>query len=291
MHAFFLAWLIFLQSPAADHLEANPVYKELRTKGVAAGSAGAVLFPEPSMADGLDARAQEAVIKKIAGEDYTWDELVRKSQVAPQVLRLSDLANTDKKSPLREIDLWFIAYGDLDAVTSKEFLEHLTGGERKEVHGKGLTRADLAKRNIALTAEREKYEGYGSIVFNLFDRVEISAVGHGAWSRSADSALAAAKMDGRFLNDAEFPCQWRGITRDDNGNLAFGPPHPYVGGGYYLKVTRLLKPAGALFFESHTIFPEPDQWFDGANLLRSKLPVVVQSQVRAMRRELIQAGK
>ena len=33
------------------------------------------------------------------------------------------------------------------------------------------------------------------------------------------------------------------------------------------------------------VFAEPTGWFEGANLLRSKLPLVVQNNVRNMRRE------
>ena len=64
-----------------------------------------------------------------------------------------------------------------------------------------------------------------------------------------------------------------------------GPPQPYGGAGMYLKITKLHEPAGALFVEQHIVFAEPTGWFDGANLLRSKLPLVVQSNVRDMRRE------
>jgi len=52
-----------------------------------------------------------------------------------------------------------------------------------------------------------------------------------------------------------------------------------------MKVTKLAEPAGALFVEQHLIFAEPVDWFDGANLLRSKLPLVVQDRVRSIRRQ------
>ena len=49
------------------------------------------------------------------------------------------------------------------------------------------------------------------------------------------------------------------------------------------------EPTGALFVEQHIIFAEPTGWFDGANLLRSKLPNVVQNAVRTTRREWAKA--
>jgi hypothetical protein len=57
-----------------------------------------------------------------------------------------------------------------------------------------------------------------------------------------------------------------------------------------MKVTRLAEPVGALFVEQHVVFAEPAGWFDGANLLRPKLPLVIQGKVRAMRREWTESG-
>ena len=57
------------------------------------------------------------------------------------------------------------------------------------------------------------------------------------------------------------------------------------GAGMYFKITKLAAPEGALFIEQHVMFAEPAGWFGGANLLRSKLPIAVQDNVRTMRRE------
>ena len=55
----------------------------------------------------------------------------------------------------------------------------------------------------------------------------------------------------------------------------------------YLKITKLAEPAGAVFAEQHITFVEPHGWFDGENLLRSKLPLSVQENVRSTRKEFI----
>src|SRR5205814_1186239 len=90
----------------------------------------------------------------------------------------------------------------------------------------------------------------------------------------------------RFGDDPEFPNRWRPISRDDDGKPVLGEAHPYGGAGAYIKITRLAEPAGALFVEYHLVFTEPKGWFGGANLLRSKVPILTQSEVRAFRREL-----
>ena len=76
------------------------------------------------------------------------------------------------------------------------------------------------------------------------------------------------------------------IERDQLGKTKLGPPTPYAGLGGYIKVTGLHEPAGALLVECHAVFDEPQGWFDGKNLLRSKLPLVVQENVRTFRRKL-----
>ena len=46
-----------------------------------------------------------------------------------------------------------------------------------------------------------------------------------------------------------------------------------------------------MFIECHMIFDEPRGWFGGANLLRSKLPLAVQEEVRNFRRRLSAASQ
>jgi hypothetical protein len=286
--------LLLTLAPAAGpgHEKINPVYRELREGGVPVGAGIKAKLPPPTMPDGLDARAQLEVIKRLAGEDYSVEDLLRKSGVAPHILRLRDVKPSDPKAPARGVDVWFVAYGSLDRLSDKKFLDRLLDANRKDGKARELTRADLAKRDIKVSPREEKHESYGHVVFTFLDRVQISATGRSYWARTDDSVLVATRLDPRFVGDREFPNSWRSLTRAGGGRpRPAGPAHPYSGAGYYVKITRLARPAGALFVEAHVVFTEPVKWFDGANLLRSKLPPVVQSDVRSMRRELMKAGK
>ena len=73
------------------------------------------------------------------------------------------------------------------------------------------------------------------------------------------------------------------------GAQQLGDPHPYSGFGGYIKVSELVEPAGALLIEMHFVFDEPEGWFGGKNLLRTKLPLAVQENVRKFRGELKKA--
>jgi hypothetical protein len=125
--------------------------------------------------------------------------------------------------------------------------------------------------------------------FDLLSKVRLTGTSHSYWSRSDDSIIAATMLDPRFTGDADLPNQWQSITRQPDGNVELGEPHPYRGAGEYIKITRLAEPAGALLIEFHVVYVEPKGWFDGSNMLTSKLPAVVQNQIRNMRRELTKA--
>ena len=56
-------------------------------------------------------------------------------------------------------------------------------------------------------------------------------------------------------------------------------------------MTPLAEPAGAILVECHGVFEEPQGWFQGAPLLRSKLPMLVQEQVRGFRGKLVKFAK
>jgi hypothetical protein len=289
MNTWHVILLATLAAPIEDHERTNPIYRELRQTGVAVGGERARL-PAPTMADGLSAAAQEEVLKKVAGEDYPLEELTRPSPVAPYLLHIRDVAPSGPKVPTRAVDVAFIAYGDLKTVASKAFLDRVLELNREGGKAHALTPEELAKRHIAPSSEVDR-EGYASVVFPLLDRVQITGVGHSFWSEGPDSLVAAAVLDSRFNNDPDLPNQWRPIIKDRDGAKELGKPEPYNGAGYYVKVTRLQSPKGALFVEAHLIFTEPRGWFGGANLLRSKLPPVIQSQARAFRRELQKAAR
>jgi hypothetical protein len=151
-----------------------------------------------------------------------------------------------------------------------------------------LDSAALRKRGIPPTVEAQRQQ-YLHVVFPILDRVELAVTGNVCWSLTADSLLLAGRIDPRFDGDKEFPNHWRPMGRDEEGKPELGPARPYPAGGHYLKVTRLAEPQGALFVEYHLVFIEPKGWFNGANLLRSKVPFVAQSGVRWFRRELAKA--
>jgi hypothetical protein len=287
MFTFVLLATVAAQG-AADHKALNPLYKSLVDDGLDIGAGLKAKLPPPTMPDGLDAAKQKAAIDALIGNDYSFAEFTRNSVVAPQLLKLGDVKPFDPKAPARGVDAWFILYGDLKALDDEKFLERLLSVGQGDGKGESIDKQALAKRGIQVPDEKK--EGYGHIAFDFLDKVRIKATGHAMWSRTPDSVLVAVDVDPRFKGDADFPNAWQPITRE-GGKIMYGDATPWAGSGLYLKITKLEAPAGALFCEQHVIFAEPTRWFDGANLLRSKLPPVVQSNVRTMRREWARYGE
>jgi len=251
------------------------------------------------MGEGLAAAEQKAVIEKIGKlKGLSFADLIDNRTAAPIVLVIRPLKESDdESSTVRSIDFWFVAHGKWEVLESKEFLDNLSkakdGESKNEVVSKSgfLTDAEMRKRGLKLDSTPEREMKFVYTTFSLFDQVELSATRLAVATRTKTSLLGAAKMDPRFLADAEYPNRWRPIERDANAKIAYGKPQPYTGGGAYAKVTKLLDPAEAIFVECHVVYEEPYGWFQGGEMLNAKLPVIVKSKVRAFRSKLGIAGE
>jgi hypothetical protein len=248
-----------------------------------------VRLPPPTMADGLDVDGQRKVLKTLADDSRPLEALLRKSVVAPFVLKISDdrTSGAGLSGTGRRVDVWFVVHGDFARLTSEDFLlDQLTpdakaNQEKSDFQGRTLTASELEARSIALASN----ERLVHLDFNLFDRVQMSVTSQAMLTRSDDSAIVAGRLDPRFHEDRLLPNRWQPLSRDSLGRLKAGQSQPYQTAGWYLKATRLHEPAGSVLMEYHLAFDEPHDWFDGANLLRSKLPLVTQDAVRRFRRK------
>jgi hypothetical protein len=119
----------------------------------------------------------------------------------------------------------------------------------------------------------------------LLDRVEIQATNVTVATRSEDSLVIAGRTDPAFDQAGPLANRWRTLAQEGQS----GADQLYEGGVSYAKISRLRQPEGALLVEFHGAFIEPDAWFSGAPILRSKFAPVAQDQIRRLRRELLKA--
>jgi hypothetical protein len=262
------------------HEPRNALLDSLLDPGLPVGQDLRAKLPPPTMPDGLDAAGQRAVIAALIRDDYSYEDFTRRSAVTPQRLRIRDVMPSNPEAPACGLDVWFVAYDD-------KFVGWLASAAKGAGVGKPLTKEHLRKRGIGSDGAPEVYR---HLEFDFLGKVYLRATVRVVWTRTDESVLVAGEVDPRFLGDHEFPNQWQPVV-GEGGARKLGAANPWGGAGFYMKITRLAEPAGALFVEQHVIFAEPTGWFDGANLLRSKLPLVVQNNVRATRREWAKAGR
>lgn len=276
-------WAAFAGGPAAD----NPVFDDLVRKGIAIGDT-AVKLPQPSLDPQADAKTQTDVVRRTAAKKYDYDQFVRKSPVAPFALEINTVEGRSGGDRVQKVDLWFVAYGSLDEMTDEDLLGQLVGGGPRSDNGQSepLTDDELRARDLKVESTGDRRESFSRVDAPLLDKVRISGLGHGMTTRGPNNMLAASLLDPRFADDADYPNRWRPIVRDASGKTSFGPPRPYVGFGGYCQAVALNQPRGAMFIECHLAINEPHGWFNGTNLLRSKLPVLMQDNVRSLRRKL-----
>jgi hypothetical protein len=280
----------FLALWATRSNAANPIYDALTGPGVKVSAQETLQLPKPALADGLTPPQTRQTIETLLAGKYDWETFTRQSVVSPFFLKISEGA-AESGPIIRKIDMYFIAYGALDSLKGEDYLNrqlNLTGSNgQSDSSGqvKLLKAEDLQKRGIA-AGNRPEDPRWVAVSSTLLGKVRISLTTQNIKTDGKDSLIIASVADPRFERDAEYPNSWRSLTVDDAGQRQTGQPQPYAGLGSYVKATRLADPAGALFIEYHVAFIEPEGWFHGTNLLRSKLPIVAQEMVRKFRRNL-----
>lgn len=288
--ALALGWVL-LAAPS----EGPSVFEQLTRSGVRLQSGEMVRLPAPIMPDGLDAAKQREVLRKTAGK-YPLDRFLRNAVVAPFVLEINSIDGGQQRRGGQRVDFYFVAHGSQRALFEEGLFDELVGVQEAESPGlkpmttHTLTADELRQRYLTARDTGDLVETYLAVEVPILERVELSGAGLGMKQRTDQSLLGAWILDDHFLNDPEFPNRWRPILRDELGRLSRGTATPYSGLGGYIKITRLREPATAVFVECHAAFDEPYGWFEGKNLLRSKLPLAVQDNVRSFRRKYAKLG-
>jgi hypothetical protein len=269
------------QSPA------NALFTDLTEKGIAIPNGPVVKLPTPLVSQEVDAATAPALLEKAAGK-LPPELFVRKSDAAPFNLKIDSINDKKGERCAQTIDLWLIAYGKLTTVAQKDVVTQLLVGERDRDHAeiKLLSVDELRARGITPLQGPGLEERYATFEAVLLDKVQVTGITRNVKTIAPRSLVLAMTLDDRFANDKEHPNRWRPIGPGVDGKVKLGAPQPYAGLAGYVRVSELPRPPGALLFEMHCVFHEPPAWFGGPNLLRSKLPVVIQENLRTFRRKL-----
>jgi hypothetical protein len=264
----------------------NSIYVELVDKGVPLSGGDRAALPVFVMADGLDQAEQEKILKDVIAKKANGPNLqqfIANKVSAPFIQLSSDVPN----STSHQIDLYFVAYGNLQTVANGNFWKARIGAQGKNGALDFLKDKSLKQRGLAVIDQAKIKERYAfADKIDLFSMVQVSGTARSIETIGDESVVVAIQLDPKFANDKEFPNEWRSIKFNAAGAKVVGNPQPYDGLGAYAKVTKLANPAGALFVEYHIIYNEPMGWFNGKGVLDSKLSQMIQNDVKRFRNDL-----
>jgi hypothetical protein len=266
----------------------NQVYMMVLDEGLKVGGQ-TVKLPEPRVVDSADAAKQQATLREIAGSSQSADDLMRASVTAPHIIKVHDVKAAG--SIIRVVDLWFVVYGDLAQVDPAQEAARADNKsvevanmrfETRLLDGQAMrqSKADPPKRVPGVDV------WFAHINGRLLDRIEFAVTNEVVASRSAESMVVASRTaHASFGNEGNLGCAWNHLPTVSNPKPDQSK-QPYAGGISYAKISRLTVKPGALLVEMHAAFVEPEGWFQGAPILRSKLSLVAQDQIRKLRRDL-----
>jgi hypothetical protein len=279
---------LLLHAAEPEHA-ANPLYASVRREGLTVSGVSARL-PDPILHDGQSADEQRAALREVAGSEGALDDLLRNSVTAPFVLKNRSAAYPE--GTIRLVDLWFVVYADLRDIHFQDVSNELGKGGSAEAgnmrfEARPLTDDELRAHKLVPKKDLERYVHTRG---RLLDRIGVETTTHSYATRSDAALVVASQTAAVFETDKTLPNRWWSIARRD-GREERGEDHPYAGGASYVKATALEFKPGALLVEAHVAFVEPKAWFDGAPILRSKISLVAQDQIRRLRREIAQHRK
>jgi hypothetical protein len=271
----------------------NTVYSQVLNQGLEVG-VEKISLPPPRLLDGQDADAQRAALREPAGSDQALEEMFRPSVTAPYIIKVRDVKTSG--GTIRAVDLWFVVYADPKQVDPAR---EAARTDQKEVEvGNMWFQTRLLKADDLRSAGIEPPPASGSdqkawyahIHARLLDRLDFEVTNQVVASQSNESIVVASRTDPAFKKEGPSRNGWKvlaaaGATQSDSS------VKPYPGGISYAKMSRVAFKPGALLVEMHVAFVEPQDWFQGAPILRSKFSVAAQDQIRSLRRELARTQK
>jgi hypothetical protein len=266
----------------------NPVFTQVLERGLDLGGQS-VKLPPPLFFDGQTADAERAALREVAGSDRAVDDMLRDSVTAPFIIRVRDVKVAG--ATIRAADIWFAVHGELEQT---DLLREAGRVDQKEVEVANMWFQTRMLRADELTAAgiTPPKPAAGQNVWEvhvhakLLDRIDFEVTNHVVATQSADSIVIASQTDPSYDNAGPFANCWKSLKTGEGSPADPAAKNPYSGGMSYAKMGRLSLKPGTLLVEMHAAFVEPDPWFQGAPILRSKFSVAAQDQIRTLRREM-----
>ena len=253
--------------------------------------------PRSSAAD--RAGAQE----RLAGV-HGWKRFSRNSVVAPVKIELAYLKDESDQRIGHRVHVAYVVHAGLDMLRDADLMGELFGSrsdsesdqDHSETDDSNESEDSFRSEELDPSAlaefQIESQEGvsYGWLEFLLLKKVELQGVIRSQRWEDDDFVAIVWELDDRFSNrnppDKQYRNEWTRRDRDPSGELVLSDPKPYSGAAGYLVISAIEGLENASLIEAEVVLHEPEGWFNGSSLLRSKLPLILQESARRFRRGL-----
>lgn len=285
--SFAAALLGCLAAVAADEAPTDPDPRaDLATRGVPV--AADTLAPLPERVLRFDAPQAQADLAGLAGA-ADWERFTADSINAPVTVTIEPFPAAGTRLAHR-VHTAFTLRAPLERLKADETLRRSLGAEAdagaKDAAVRLLTAEELQAAGIP--PDPGGRERLVAVELPLLNRVRIRGVVRTVATEHPDGVEVAWGFDERLRDHPRWQPTWTRIEENELGARVEGEPQPYGGCGGVVAVRRLAAEGGLdlLVVESRMVLAEPEAWFQGGNLVRSKIPLTTQEGVRSLRRRL-----
>jgi hypothetical protein len=251
------------------------------------------------VAEHLRAQLPAAIVRLDTGDDDQslhelagaagWDRFIEDAVTAPVTVMIEAVAAGDTRLGHR-VRTAFVIHAALEKLQGEEAVQKMLGVEEDS---KGATAKRLAATELSAVGIEPDGVGREQFLFveiPLLNRIKVRGVVRAVKLESPGGVQVAWEFDPRFDAVSRWRTTWTKIEENALGDRVEGPPQPYKGCGGIVTVRKLAAAGGdsvdMLVVESRMVICEPEAWFQGSNLLRSKIPLTAQEGVRRLRRKL-----
>jgi hypothetical protein len=216
-----------------------------------------------------------------------WDAFMADVPTAPVSVTIEPFPTGETRLAHR-VRAAFMLRAPLEKLRTDETLRRSLGVEQD---GKGATSRPLTDdelREAGLTIADADRERLVFLEVPLLNRVTMRGVVRTIATEHPDGVEVAWGFDPRLREHPRWRSTWTRMTENQLGERVESEPQPYLGCGGVVAVRKIgsLDGLDLLAVESRMVLGEPEAWFQGSNLLRSKIPLTVQEGVRTLRRRL-----
>ncbi|MEM8912824.1 MAG: hypothetical protein AAGC97_13745 [Planctomycetota bacterium] len=268
---------------ATEPVQQDSLLSQFTESGIKGVGPDPVGLPSP-----IDITAASTDIQREISAPHDWKRFTRDSTSAPIVIRLETIKDDDGARVGHRVQFRFVVHETFDVLKSKGFLQTLfeDSEEREESSFEDFDEDQV--RSLGLSVQEGTDFGFAE--FSLLKRIIVRGVFASQTTVEDPFAVTAWKLMDSIDGASEYRSSWAPLENDDVGRKIEGERMPYAGIAGYVSMASLGPMDDALvdacLVECHLVIHEPENWFRGGNLLRSKLPLIIQESVRKFRRKM-----